>query len=74
MENLELWLVRHGETLASRDGVLAGWADVPLTPRGVAQAEAVRPALEGEGFDGVWCSRPPAGHRDRPPRARRRPP
>ncbi|MGD1146779.1 MAG: histidine phosphatase family protein [Thermoanaerobaculaceae bacterium] len=56
MGNLELWLVRHGETAASRDGVLAGWADVPLTPRGLAQAEAVRPALEGETFDGVWCS------------------
>ena len=48
--------MRHGETPASRDGVLAGWADVPLTPRGVAQAEAVRPQLAGERFDGVWCS------------------
>ena len=56
MEGLELWLVRHGETPASRDGVLAGWADVPLTPRGVAQAEAVRPALEGEAFAQAWCS------------------
>ena len=56
METLELWLVRHGETPASRDGVLAGWADVPLTPRGVEQAEAVRPALAGETFDSVWCS------------------
>ena len=55
-EHLELWLVRHGETPASRDGVLAGWANVPLTPRGVAQAEAVRPMLEGEAFAGVWCS------------------
>jgi len=56
MQSLELWLVRHGETPASRDGVLAGWADVPLTARGVEQAEAVRPALAGESFDGVWCS------------------
>ena len=56
MGTLELWLVRHGETPASRDGVLAGWADVPLTPRGVAQAEAVRPAVVAETFDGVWCS------------------
>ncbi len=56
MQNLVLWLVRHGETPASRDGVLAGWADVPLTPRGAEQAEAVRPALAGERFDSVWCS------------------
>jgi probable phosphoglycerate mutase len=52
----ELWLVRHGETLANRGRSLAGWADVPLTERGEAQAAALRPALEGEGFDGVWCS------------------
>ena len=56
MDHLELWLVRHGETPASRDGILAGWADVPLTSRGVEQAEAVRPVLAGERFDSVWCS------------------
>ncbi len=56
MHRLELWLVRHGETPASRDGLLAGWADVPLTARGAEQAEAVRPVLAGERFDGVWCS------------------
>jgi len=54
--SLELWLVRHGETACSRDGVLAGWTDVPLTANGVAQAEAVRPLLAGERFDGAWCS------------------
>jgi len=52
----ELWLVRHGETAASRDGTLAGWADVPLTERGIEQARAVRPVLEGESFDGAWSS------------------
>lgn len=56
VDHLELWLVRHGETPASRDGVLAGWADVPLTPRGAAQAEAVRPELADETFVAVWCS------------------
>jgi probable phosphoglycerate mutase len=52
----ELWLVRHGETLANRGRSLAGWADVPLTEHGEAQAAALRPVLEGERFDGVWCS------------------
>ena len=56
MENLELWLVRHGETTYSRDGILAGWVDVSLTERGAAQAEAVHPCLDGATFVGVWCS------------------
>jgi len=56
MADLELWLVRHGETSASRDGRLAGWDDVPLTERGVEQARALRPLLEGERFAGVWSS------------------
>lgn len=52
----ELWLVRHGETPASRGRTLAGWTDVPLTERGQAQASALKPVLEGETFDGVWSS------------------
>jgi probable phosphoglycerate mutase len=52
----ELWLVRHGETPASRGRTLAGWADVPLTERGEEQARALRPLLAGERFDGVWSS------------------
>jgi probable phosphoglycerate mutase len=53
---LELWLVRHGETTHSRDGMLAGWSDIPLTAVGESQAEALRPLLAGERFDSVWCS------------------
>ena len=56
MEILELWLVRHGETTSSRDGILAGWVDVPLTEQGEAQAKAVRPVLDGSEFAGVWSS------------------
>ena len=52
----ELWLVRHGETPASRGRTLAGWADVPLTQHGEDQASALRPMLAGERFDGVWSS------------------
>ena len=53
---LELWLVRHGETPRSRDGLLAGWVDTPLTRRGVHEARALRPLLAGQDFDGVWAS------------------
>lgn len=52
----ELWLVRHGETPASLGRTLAGWADVPLTERGEAQAAALRPLLGAQRFDGVWSS------------------
>ena len=52
----ELWLVRHGETPASRGRTLAGWSDVPLTELGEHQACALRPLLAGERFDGVWSS------------------
>jgi probable phosphoglycerate mutase len=52
----ELWLVRHGETPASKGQTLAGWTDVPLTGHGEIQAAALRPVLEVEHFDGVWSS------------------
>jgi len=52
----ELWLVRHGETPASKGQTLAGWADVPLTEHGENQASALKPTLTGERFDGVWSS------------------
>ena len=55
-QTLELWLVRHGETTHSRDGLLAGWVDVPLTAVGEAQATAVGPLLAGAHFDSAWCS------------------
>ena len=53
---LELWLVRHGETTHSRDARMAGWIDVPLTARGEEQARALRPLLDGERFAAVWSS------------------
>ncbi len=52
----ELWLVRHGETPASRGRTLAGWSDVPLTDHGERQACALRSLLAGQRFDGAWSS------------------
>lgn len=34
-----VWLVRHGESLMNALGRVQGWADAPLTPAGLAQAE-----------------------------------
>lgn len=53
---LELWLVRHGETPASLGRKLAGHSDVPLTERGEGQARALRLVLAAGSFDGVWSS------------------
>lgn len=54
--NLELWLVRHGETDANVNRRISGWTNVHLTPNGIAQAKAVRAKLKGLSFDGVWAS------------------
>jgi probable phosphoglycerate mutase len=53
---LELWMVRHGESLANTGGKLSGWSDVPLSERGEEQALALKPLLEGRDFDRVWSS------------------
>jgi probable phosphoglycerate mutase len=51
-----VWFLRHAETIWNQEHRLAGWSDVPLTPRGKAQAQALREVLEHEPFDGVWSS------------------
>ena len=53
---LELWLVRHGETTFSASKRVAGWSNPPLTDNGRRQAEALRSAIDGHRFDGVWSS------------------
>lgn len=55
-ENLELWLVRHGETTRTAAHEIAGWSDPPLTEKGRREACDLRAKLAGNRFDGVWCS------------------
>ena len=55
-DNVELWLVRHGETTYNATRRIAGWCDPPLTDLGREQAAAVGPKLEGTEFDSVWSS------------------
>ena len=51
------WIfVRHGESTANAGGFLAGWDDVPLTPRGEAQARAAGEALAGAAVGRVLTS------------------
>lgn len=44
---MTILLIRHGETEWNLEGRYQGWLDSPLTPRGVAQAQAIGRLLAG---------------------------
>lgn len=47
----KLVLLRHGESTWNLENRFTGWTDVPLTPTGIAQAQAAGRLLKAEGFD-----------------------
>ncbi len=53
-----IYLVRHGEVAGNSGAVrtFAGARDLELTPRGIAQAQAVARRFEGEKIDAVYAS------------------
>jgi broad specificity phosphatase PhoE len=51
-----LYLVRHGETEANRQGLALGRADIPLNDRGLAQVEMIARALASEPLSAVYSS------------------
>lgn len=53
---MEILLARHGETEWSRDLKHTSHTDVPLTERGRAEAELLRPVLAGRNFARVLSS------------------
>ncbi len=53
---MEVVLARHGETEWSRDLKHTGRSDLPLTDRGRAEAEKLRPAFAGRSFARVLSS------------------
>lgn len=54
--DVELWLIRHGETVWNALGKISGWVDVELSELGQNQARALRSMLAEEVFDSVWSS------------------
>ena len=56
MKPLRLFTIRHGETALARERRFAGARDVPLTPRGRRQGEAVARALAGTFVGAVYTS------------------
>src|SRR5262245_2241745 len=53
---LTLYLVRHGQTEASRNDILCGTLDLPLNPSGLAIADALANRYAGETWQAVYAS------------------
>lgn len=53
---LRVYLVRHGETQANRDGIIQGQQDTRLNALGEEQARLVGEALKGEEFGCAFSS------------------
>ncbi len=53
---MKLYITRHGESETNRKGCWTGWLDIPLTDKGLADAELARKNLCGIKFDKVYSS------------------
>jgi probable phosphoglycerate mutase len=53
---VRLHLLRHGEAVFNAKGVVAGWADSPLTPTGAEEAAQAGRALSDVPFVAAWTS------------------
>lgn len=51
-----LYLVRHGESVANRDGLVGGHFDSPLSEKGREQAQAAKTGLADIHFDAAYSS------------------
>jgi beta-phosphoglucomutase family hydrolase len=54
--NMQVFAIRHGETVWSLSGQHTGTTDIPLTNNGRRLAEGMRPVLAKTRFDVVLCS------------------
>ena len=53
---MQLYLVRHGQSVNNEKGLWTGWHDVPLTDKGHEDALGAKRVLEGISFDRVYSS------------------
>ena len=53
---MDVYMIRHGESEANKNGTHSGWAPVNLTEEGVAQAESTAKLLEKHSFERVYVS------------------
>lgn len=56
MSEMELIIIRHGETGWNRERVFRGKRDIKLSQDGIAQAEATAAALKDKVFDAIYSS------------------
>ena len=56
MKNLEVWWIRHGQSVWNAENRWQGHSDVPLSELGRQQARYLQKALQGVNFDLVFCS------------------
>ena len=55
-DHVELWLVRHGETVENSKAILSGWIEAQLSEKGIAQAKTLAPVLAPVHFDAAFVS------------------
>ncbi len=53
---MDIIFMRHGKTLANENGLLAGVSDIPLSSKGIMEAEETAGLLREKKFQSVYCS------------------
>ncbi len=53
---MKLYMIRHGQSTANEGRLHAGWAQIPLTDRGVEDARRAGSLLQGIRFDKIYVS------------------
>ena len=56
MNDLDIFLIRHGETAWNRERRMQGHIDIPLNEEGLQQAQALGAALASEKPDAIYAS------------------
>lgn len=53
---MKLYVIRHGQSKTNVTGCYTGHLQIPLTEKGIKDAEGVRPFLRGINFDKIYSS------------------